>query len=95
MDKWIIGLKGLILGLGTVFLVLILLIAFIYFLSKIVHTLDKTQAPKKEEKIITITENKTNTENNESEIIAAIAAALACLAQKEGKKFKIRSFRRV
>jgi len=95
MEKWIIGLKGLILGLGTVFLVLILLIGFIYIMSKIVQKIgEKPSSVQGTEKKV-ITQNVVKPQDDEGEIIAVIAAALSCMAQREGKKFNIRSFRRV
>jgi sodium pump decarboxylase gamma subunit len=93
MDKWLIGLKGLILGLGTVFLVLILLIVFINIMSSVVQRLSKKKTAPIEQK--PVIKKDANPIEDENEIIAAITAAIACIGQREGKKYNIRSLRRV
>ncbi len=92
MIDWTVGLQGLILGLGTVFIVLFSLIIFIKIMGSIIQKFDKKQPEKQDEKPIV---KVISAENNEDEIIAAITAAIACMAQNEGKKFKIRSFKRI
>ena len=84
------GTTGLLFGLGSVFLVLVLLICFITLMKQLTKNKQKAkaspapavEAPKKDEE-------------DEGEIIAVIAAAIACMAQREGKKFKIKSYRRI
>jgi len=91
----ILGLKVMVLGLGSVFVVLALLILFIRVMGSLVQKSEKkvsvpkvTNSPVKQEKAPVQADD-------EDEIIAAITAAIACMAQREGKKFKIRSFNRV
>jgi|GEM_PF-5271102 len=88
-----LGLQGLILGLGSVFLVLFLLIIIISIMGKLVQNSEKKQIEPIVEK--TISKEPVAIEDDEDEIIAAITAAIACMAQREGKKFKIRSYKRV
>jgi len=89
---WMLGLKSLLLGLGSVFAVLVLLIVFISIMGKFVQGSEKKQkSPKKAEKPAV----KPSVEDDEDEVVAVISAAIACMAQREGKKFKIRSYKRV
>ncbi|MEX1375976.1 MAG: OadG family protein [Eubacteriales bacterium] len=88
------GLTGLLLGLGSVFIVLISLIVFISIMGYIVQKGDK-KAKKPTLAKSSPVEAKKSVETDEDEIIAVISAAVACMAQQEGKKFKIRSFKRV
>ena len=92
MGKWILGLNGLVLGLGSVFLILLLLILFITIMSKVVQNAEK--GDKGKEKTVPAKAIQAPAED-EDEVIAVIAAAVACMAQREGKRFKIRSFKRV
>ena len=92
MSNGILGLQSLVLGLGSVFAVLILLIVFIGIMGKFVQATEKkSETPKKAAK----TEAKPVQADDEDEIIAVISAAIACMAQREGKKFKISSYKRV
>ena len=93
MDKWILGLQLLVIGLGAVFLVLLILIILILVMGKLAK--GKTDKKTSETKKQAIGEIAVKPQDDENEVIAAIAAAIACMAQREGKKFKIRSFKRV
>ncbi|MBN2879510.1 MAG: OadG family protein [Clostridia bacterium] len=88
------GITGLVLGLGSVFTVLFLLIFFIFLMGKIVQKSDKKANNSPAPKSIPA-KQEVSSADNEDEIIAAITAAIACMAQREGKKFKISSFKRV
>lgn len=87
------GLKGLIIGLGSVFVILIVLI-FVINLLKLTSK-DKSKAKTAK----SVTEAKPvaskNADEDEDEIIAVIAAAISCMAHREGKRYAIRSFKRV
>lgn len=91
---WDLGLQGLVLGLGAVFLVLIVLIVLILILGKVSNSNTKRNKTKGKS-VEPVTKPAVVHQNDEDEIIAAITAAIACMAQHEGKKFKIRSYRRV
>lgn len=92
--NWDLGLQGLALGLGAVFLVLVVLIVLILVLGKVANS--NTKKDKTKEKVVEPVANPVVvSQNYEDEIIAAITAAIAYIGQKEGKKFKIRSYKRV
>ena len=92
--NWDLGLQGLVLGLGAVFLVLVVLIVLILVMGKVANgNTKKTKA--KKAPVQSVAKPVASPQNDEDEIVAAITAAIACIGQKEGKKFKIRSYRRV
>lgn len=91
---WMLAIQGLVLGLGAVFTVLVILIILIFILGKIVRGASKKDTPK-EKTAQPITTKVSVPKNDEDEIAAVIIAAIACIEQREGKRFKIRSFRRV
>ena len=86
------GGNGLIMGFGSVFIILIILIAVINLL-KLGASGNKSKktavAP------VALKPVKNEVEEDESEIIAVIAAAVNCMAQREGKRFAIKSFKRI
>jgi len=92
--NWMLGLQGLVLGLGAVFLVLIILIVLIFIMGKVAH--GKPKKDKVDEKSMQpVIKTLSNPKNDEEEIIAVITATIACMASREGKKYKIKSFKRV
>ena len=88
MDNIYVG----IIGFSTVFVVLVVLIAFITIMSKIINSSGRKE--KEAQKIQHKESKKINAEEDMDEIAAVIAAAISCMGQREGKKYKIRSFRR-
>jgi len=91
----LLGLKVLVLGLGSVFVVLVLLIIFISVMGSLVQNSEKKAIVPKVTKNTVKEEKALLQADDEDEIVAVITAAIACMAQREGKKFKISSFKRV
>ena len=87
------GVNGLIIGLGSVFTILIILIVVINLLK----LSSKSGSNGKKAKEVTVSSEKTPAQDteDENESIAAIAAAINCMAQREGKRFAIKSYRRI
>ncbi len=85
------GLNGLIIGLSSVFIILILLI-FVIFIMKIA-TAEKEKTPVRKVKNITYTNDSII--DNDDEITAVITAAINCMAHREGKRFAIKSYKRI
>lgn len=85
------GFYGFLIGIGCVFLVLLVLILLISVMGKIVQSggKSKAKAPKTNKKALN------SHVDDEDEIMAVITAAIACMSQREGKKYKIRSYKRV
>lgn len=87
---------GTLIGVCTVFVVLILLWAFI----EIMHfAVEKSTAPKKPKKQTETPAEQTVSEPSadNNELIAVITAAVACMLEAQGvpaTNFKIKSFRR-
>ena len=87
------GGNGLVIGLGSVFIILVILIAVINVL-KLASKPPKDKQPAKA--VETAKPAKTSeTKHDENEIIAVIAAAINCMAAREGKRFAIKSYKRV
>ena len=86
------GGNGLVIGLGSVFVILVILIAVINLL-KVSANGGKNKKPAAAPVVAKPAEKKE--EEDESEIIAVIAAAINCMAQREGKRFAIKSFKRI
>ena len=90
------GSTSLILGLGAVFVILILLIIFIHLMHRASLVINRPKETKNriDQKPTDHTDHIPS-EDNEGELLAVIAAAIACMAQREGRKYKIKSYRRV
>jgi sodium pump decarboxylase gamma subunit len=88
------GSKGLVIGLSSVFLILVILIGVINIMRVSLKKNSKVDNKKvvKVETPKPVVEQK---DDDEDEIIAVIAAAINCMAQREGKRFAIKSFRRI
>ncbi len=87
------GLNGLIMGLGSVFIILVLLILVINLLKLTSVNKKKTGQVKP---LSSANDSAVKAyKEDESEIIAVIIAAINCMAQREGKKFAIKSYKRV
>lgn len=86
------GLNGFIVGISCVFLVLVVLILFINLMSAIIKSSAKSASKAANN---TKTETQSTSESDEDEVLAVISAAIACMSQRSGKKFKIKSFRRL
>jgi len=84
------GVNGLVLGLITVFLVLIVLIIIISLMQRFIGS-RKKEISKPMPEVKNAVPDK---QDNNDEIVAVIGAAIACMAQREGKKYKIISFRK-
>jgi len=94
VDAGTIGGYAFIVGLGIVFIVLVLLIFSIGILS----LLAKKREPKSpviEPALDIKPDIIIDTKDDEDEIIAIITAAIACMAQSSGKQFAIKSYKRV
>ncbi len=87
-----------LMGMGTVFLVLIfisLLISCFKFVPQIMDKLSKkSSVVEKPEVVEEISETVTANEEDDSELIAVIAAAIAASEQTSTDSFVVRSIRR-
>ena len=87
-----------LMGMGTVFLVLIfisLLISCFKFIPQIMDKLSKkSSVVEKPEAVEEISETVTANEEDDSELIAVIAAAIAASEQTSTDSFVVRSIRR-
>ena len=87
-----------LMGMGTVFLVLIfisLLISCFKFIPQIMDKLSKKSSiVEKPEVVEEISETVTANEEDDSELIAVIAAAIAASEQTSTDSFVVRSIRR-
>lgn len=87
-----------LMGMGTVFLVLIfisLLISCFKFVPQIMDKLSKkSSVGEKTEVVEEISETVTANEEDDSELIAVIAAAIAASEQTSTDSFVVRSIRR-
>ena len=87
-----------LMGMGTVFLVLIfisLLISCFKFVPQIMDKLSKkSSVGEKPEVVEEISETVTANEEDDSELIAVIAAAIAASEQTSTDSFVVRSIRR-
>lgn len=88
------GTKGLVIGLSSVFLILVILIGVINIM-RVSLKKDSKADNKKVVKLETPKQVIEPKDGDEDEIIAIIAAAINCMAQREGKRFAIKSFRRI
>lgn len=99
-DKLFYGLKITLIGMGAVFLVLILLMIVLYVFKLVFYTIPnrkkaETAAPVSE---ATVTPAAVQTpDEDDSEIVAAITAALAVYCEQGGikGKYRIKSFKRL
>lgn len=89
---------GTVIGVLTVFLVLLILWGFIEIMHVVVV---KATAPKKSKTAVAETEQKNGVDNqsaaDSTELIAVLTAAVACMMESQGApvtSFKIKSFRR-
>ena len=88
------GGQMLLLGMGTVFAVLCLLWLSLYVFKLAFHKSDNT-AEKKTEDSVSVTEELPPEAENDDEIIAVLAAAVAMAeSENNGAKFRVVSFRR-
>ena len=88
------GLNGLIIGLGSVFTILVILILVINLL-KLSSAANGRKSKKSNDITVSSKSLPESGEEDENEIIAAIAAAINCMAQREGKRYAIKSYRRI
>ena len=92
------ALLNTLMGMGTVFLVLIfisLLISCFKFIPQIMDKLSKkSSVVEKPEVVEEISETVTANEEDDSELIAVIAAAIAASEQTSTDSFVVRSIRR-
>lgn len=90
-----------ITGLSVVFLGLIILILFVWAFGKIFTAVEKNSSKKKpqqvteEEKFVPIRPISPKSSNNQDEIVAVIAAAVAAMGQADGKTYRVKSVRAV
>ena len=92
------GIVTFLLGMAIVFSVLGLIILDIKVMTAVLRTKKLRKDAKIEEPKPTpaIESGDVSKETeNEEELIAVIAAAVACMAQAEGTRLRIRSFRRI
>ncbi len=90
------GLSIVLIGMLTVFAVLIILWIFLTLFKVVFHDLPEKR--KNNEKAIIIEESTVDTTSikSDSEIIAVIAAAIAMAeSENDGMKFKVVSFKRI
>ena len=89
-----------ITGLVVVFLGLILLIAFISIVGKIFTAINNSkknktvESPAKESKVSTV-DNGFTAESDDTEVVAAIAAAIAMMGIADNTTYKIKSIKAV
>ena len=87
-----------LMGMGTVFLVLIfisLLISCFKFIPQIMDKLSKKPSVEEKPEVVEeISETVTANEEDDSELIAVIAAAIAASEQTSTDSFVVRSIRR-
>ena len=96
-DKFLFGGQILLIGMCTVFLVLIIIWLTLTIFKLVFHDLPSKKKivvkPVKEEPVVQMTSAATN--NNDEEIVAVIAAAIAAAeSESAGVKFKVVSFNR-
>ncbi len=94
------GVVTFVLGMGIVFVVLILLIFIIKAITAVVRDKSQQDAPAPAAKPADPVPELAPTvaaaqQEDEEEIIAVIAAAVAAIAATEGKRLSIKSYRRV
>ena len=104
-EKLSIGLQVSLLGVGTVFLVLALLILFVNVLKYIFQFVGKPKASKKTKKVEdepVIVDAPVDEASEDDEIVAVITAALmayydaqAATTYKSNVKFKVRSIKEI
>lgn len=95
-EKLIYGGQMLLIGIATVFAVLILLWGCLVVFKIVFHDIGKTR-PKAvaTPKSVDVAEAAPVTTDNSAEIVAVIAAAIAAAeSESSGLKFKVVSFRR-
>ena len=96
-DALTYGLTNVLLGMGTVFGVLIILLVILSLFKVIFHDLPN-RAPKKKESAAAAAPVDTPVvaqHNADEEIVAVIAAAIAMAeAESDGVKFRVVSFRK-
>jgi len=90
ITRW--GVNGLIIGLGSVFTILVLLIAVINLLKLSSSGKKKSTAEKANTEIV----KHSQSDADENEIIAVITAAINSMSSaREGKRFAIKSYKRI
>jgi len=104
-EKLSIGLQVSLLGVGTVFLVLALLILFVNVLKYVFQFVGKPKASKKTKKVEdepVIVDAPVDEASEDDEIVAVITAALmayydaqAATTYKSNVKFKVRSIKEI
>ena len=96
-DKVSFGGEMLLLGIGTVFAVLIIIMISMYLFKLFLHDIPAKRKIEKATEPSPVIQNETeNYQADSNEIIAVIAAAIA-MAENEvqGAKFKVVSFKRI
>ena len=93
IEKLFNGLTTTAIGLTTVFTVLVLLWGMVELMRVALSALDKEE--KKAPEVVNVSENKNTIKNDNSEIVAAISAAIAVYLDVPQSSFKIKSFKRV
>ncbi len=87
-------LTGTVIGILTVFAILIFLWGFLVVMKLI---FDRQPKPKKVEETKTEAVAQTSAPQNDTQLIAVLTAAVACMLEAQGApatSFKIKSFRR-
>ncbi len=92
IEKLFNGLTTTAIGLTTVFTVLVLLWGMVELMRVAVSALDKEEKKVPE---VVVSESKDAVKNDNSEIVAAISAAIAVYLDVPQSSFKIKSFKRV
>ena len=87
------GFKGLVIGLSSVFAILVLLIVVINLLK--FSSKDNSKAKKQVKTQVPVEKEVKTQDEDENQIIAVIAAAISCIAQREGKRYAIKTFKRI
>jgi sodium pump decarboxylase gamma subunit len=100
METLLYGLKVTVLGMGTVFIVLLLLILVINLISRFVNgnsSKDKTSGKEKTEHKVEIETIKTKSQDvqGDDELICVITAAVAASLNRSTHNLVVRSIRRV
>jgi sodium pump decarboxylase gamma subunit len=95
VETFIFGIQATLLGLGIVFVVLVFLIYLVKFMTRVLNTSEAKKEDKPEPVVSpkeTVSQEQQLNAAGDEDIIAVIAAAVACLT--EGK-MKIKTIKRI
>lgn len=96
-ERMAIGLQTMVLGLGTVFSILIIIWGVLALFKVFFYTIPNSRKKTASAVVDTQTENVASEEavdDNDEEIVAAISAAVAVYLDKPVSSFRVVSFRR-